>query len=256
LPLPMVERSQKEIAQMIKRRVDAIKDVKGSHRISVRMTGKRFDVDMNLLLDSNLRFEDVHKIVSNVEREVSKVVPNARVTVHTRPLGSNKHNLGRMVEEIAESVPGSRGVHDIHIQKIEGKLCVDLHLEVGANSTLKQAHDISDEVERRLKAASLNISEITIHMESASDLISNELKGHGTELKWYIEHAADHFPEIKAISRVKIRKIGDKSHVVLRCLFDRSISMKQADEISNKLENMIKNAFPDIDRIDVHEEPA
>jgi divalent metal cation (Fe/Co/Zn/Cd) transporter len=32
--------------------------------------------------------------------------------------------------------------------------------------------------------------------------------------------------------------------------------MKQADEISNKLENMIKNAFPDIDRIDVHEEPA
>jgi divalent metal cation (Fe/Co/Zn/Cd) transporter len=160
------------------------------------------------------------------------------------------------VEEIAESVPGSRGVHDIHIQKIEGKLCVDLHLEVGANSTLKQAHDISDEVERRLKAASLNISEITIHMESASDLISNELKGHGTELKWYIEHAADHFPEIKAISRVKIRKIGDKSHVVLRCLFDRSISMKQADEISNKLENMIKNAFPDIDRIDVHEEPA
>ena len=241
---------------MIKKRVEAIKDVKGSHQVSVRMTGKRFDVDMHLLLDSGLRLEDVHKIASNVERVVKKVVPNARVTVQTEPLGSDKHNLGRMIKEIAEAVPGSRGVHNIHIQRIEGRLCIDLHLEVGANSTLKQAHDISDEMERRLKAADLNISEIVIHMESASDLISNELRGGGTELKWYIEHAADYFPEIKAIDRVKIRKIGNKTHVVLRCIFDRSISMKKAHEILNKLENMIRNAFPDIDRIDVHEEPA
>lgn len=256
LPIPLVERSEKEIAQMIKNRVEAIKAVKGSHQISVRMTGKRFDVDMHLLLDSDLRLEDVHKITSNVDREVRKVVPNARVTVQTEPLGGDKRNLGRMIKEIAEAVPGSRGVHNIHIQKIGGRLCIDLHLEVGANSTLKQAHDISDEVERRLKIANLNISEIVIHMESASDLISNELRGEASELRWYIEHAADHFPEIKAIDRVRIRKIGDKTHVVLRCLFDRSITVKQAHEILNKLENMIRNAFPDIDRIDVHEEPA
>jgi len=127
LPLPLVERSEKEIGQMIKKQVEAIKEVKGSHQISVRMTGKRFHVRMHLLLDSNLKFEDVHKIASNVEREVNKVVPNARVTVHTEPVGSNRHNLRRMVKEIAESVPGSRCVHDIHIQKTGGKLCVDLH---------------------------------------------------------------------------------------------------------------------------------
>jgi divalent metal cation (Fe/Co/Zn/Cd) transporter len=144
----------------------------------------------------------------------------------------------------------------IHIQKIAGKLCVDLHLEIAANSTLKQAHDIANEVERRLKAANLDISEITIHMESASDIISGELKGNNTELKWYIEHAGNHFPEIKTIDQIRTRKIGDKTHVVLRCIFKGSISMKRVHEISDKLENMIKNAFPDIDRIDIHEEPA
>ncbi len=256
MPLPLVERTQKEIALMIKKRVEAIKDVKGSHQVFIRMTGKRYDVDMHLLLDNNLRFEDVHKIASNVEREVKRVLPNSRVTVHTEPLGNSRPNLGGMIKQIAEAVPGTRGVHDIHIQKIQGRLCIDLHLEVGANSNLKQAHDISDEVERRLKAADLNLSEVVIHMESASDLISNELRGGESELKWYIEHVADHFPEIKAIDRVRTRKIGNKTHVVLRCLFDRSINMKQAHEILDKLENLIRNAFPDVERIDVHEEPA
>ena len=142
-------------------------------------------------------------------------------------------------------------------RKLAGKLCLDLHLEVGANSTLKQgACDISDEVERMLKAGNLNLSEITIHIETASDMISNELKGNGNELKTYIEHAAEHFPEIKAISGVKVRKIGDKMHVVIQCLFKPNIGMKDAHEISSKLENMVRNAFPEVDRIDTHEEPA
>ena len=256
MPLPLVERSEKEIARMIKKRVDAVKDVRGSHNISVRMPGKRYDVDMHLLLDSNLRFEEVHRIASEVERAVKEVLPKARVTVHTEPLGASKHDLGTIVKEIAEKVPGSRGVHDVHIQRIAGKLCLDLHLEVSANSTLKHAHDISDEVERMLKAADLNLSEITIHIETASDLISRELKGDENELRWYIEHAAEHFPQIKAISEVEMRKIGDKMHVVIQCLFERNIAMKEAHEVSSNLEKMIKDAFPEVDRVDIHQEPA
>jgi len=256
MPIPLVERSQKEVAQIVKTRVEAIKDVKSCHRVSVRITGKRFDVDMHVSLDSNLRFEDVHKIASNVEREVKSVVPNARVTVHTEPLGYGRGELRTLVKEVAEGVPGSRGVHNIHIQKINGKLCVDLHLEVSANMTVKQAHEVSDQIEKRLRAAKLDISEITIHMESALDRISRELNRGGTELKWYIEHAAKRFPEIKAVHGIKIRKIGESLHVVIRCHFDSNISVKQAHEVSSNLEKAIKSAYSNIDRIDVHEEPA
>jgi divalent metal cation (Fe/Co/Zn/Cd) transporter len=255
MPIPFVERSPKEIAQIIKARVEAIKDVRSCHQVSVRITGKRFDVDMHVLLDSNLRFEEVHRIASDVERGVKSVVPNARVTVHTEPLGYGREGVRTLVKEIAEGVPGSRGVHNVHIQKIGGKLCVDLHLEVSAHMTVKQAHEVSDRIERELRAR-LDISEITIHMESALDRISRELNRGGTELKWYIEHAAKRFPEIKAVHGIKIRKIGERSHVVIRCHFDPNISMKQAHEISSNLEKAIKSAYPNIDRIDVHEEPA
>nr|MDO8134907.1 cation transporter dimerization domain-containing protein [Candidatus Njordarchaeum guaymaensis] len=132
----------------------------------------------------------------------------------------------------------------------------DLHLEVSANMTVKQAHDVSEQVESRLRAASPNISEITVHMESASERISRELMGVETDLESYIEHVAERFPEIKRVHGIEARKIGNSLHVVLRCHFDPKINMKQAHEVSNKLESEIRKAYPNVARIDVHEEPA
>jgi divalent metal cation (Fe/Co/Zn/Cd) transporter len=256
LPIPLVERSQGEIAQIIRRRIETIKSVRNCHEVSVRISGKRFDVDMHISLDHNLRFEEVHRISSDVEREVMRVLPNARVTVHTEPYGSTRADLKRAIKETAESVPGSRGVHNVHIQEIDGRLCVDLHLEVSAGMTVKQAHEISDQVEKRLRGAKLNISEITVHMESASDLISRELNGAETEVKLYIEDLIKRFPEIKIIHGIRIRKIDDHLHVVLRCHFDPNIDMQQAHEVSSMFERALKDAYPNIDRIDIHEEPA
>jgi len=256
LPIPIVERSKGEIAQIIRKRIEAIKTIRNCHQVSVRISGKRFDVDMHVSLDHNLPFEDVHRIASDVEREVKRILPNARVTVHTEPYGSSREDLRKLIKEIAEGVPGSRGVHNVHIQEIDGRLCVDLHLEVSAGMTVKQAHEISDQVEKRLREAKLNISKITVHMESASDLISRELNGAETEAKLYIEDLIKRFPEIRSIHGIRIRKTNDHLHVVLHCQFDPSINMQQAHEVSSKFEKALKDTYPNIDRIDIHEEPT
>jgi divalent metal cation (Fe/Co/Zn/Cd) transporter len=256
LPIPLVERSDKEIARAIKKRVETIGDVKDCHLVTVRITGKRCDVDLHVSLDINLRFEEVHRIASRIEREVRCILPKARVTVQTDPQGHRREDIRTLVKEIADKVPGSRGVHNVHVQRINGNLSLDFHLEVSANMTVKHANEISSEIEQKLRAANPNIAEVTIHMESASDLISRELQGGGTEVKWYIEHAAKRFPEIRRVHGIRIRRIGDRFHVVLRCRFDPNLSMKQAHETSTNLEAAIKSAYPAIDRVDVHEESA
>ena len=256
MPIPLVERSEKEIARAIKKRVEAISDVKDCHLVTVRITGKRCDVDLHVSLDVSLRFEDVHRIASKIEREVRHILPRARVTVQTDPHGHRREDIRTLVKEIADKVPGSRGVHNVHVQRINEHLCLDFHLEVSANMTVKRANEISNEIERKLKAANPHISEITIHMESASDLISRELQGGGTEFKWFVEHAVKRFPEIKKVHGIRIRRIGDRLHLVLHCRFDPNLTMKQAHDVSTKLENAIRVAYPIVDRIDVHEEPA
>jgi len=219
------------------------------------MTGKRFYVEMHVSLDSNLGFESTHKIALDIEREVKSVVRNARVTIHTEP-PENGQEIWKLVKDTAEGVAGSRGVHNIHIQKINGKLIIDLHLEVSADRTVKEAHYVADQVENKIKAANPNISEVTVHMESASDRISRELTGVETELESSIEHVAERFPEIKCVHGVSVRKVGDSLHVVFRCHFDPNINMKKAHEISNKLESALRSEYPNIARIDIHEEPA
>jgi divalent metal cation (Fe/Co/Zn/Cd) transporter len=256
LPIPLVERSAKEVAEAIRKKVEAIKDVRGCRQVHVDISGKRIDVDMLVLLDDNLGWEDTHRIALNVEREIVSEFPNARVTIHTGPVGNGGEGLWKLVKDTAEGTPGSRGVHNIHIQRIGGKLCVDLHLEVSANMTVKQAHDVADQVESRIKTANPNISEITIHIESASEGVSRELARIETELESYVEHAAERFPEIKEVCEVRVRKFGEGTHLVLRCRFDPKLSIEKAHEVSSKLEKEIRSAYPDITRIDIHEEPA
>jgi divalent metal cation (Fe/Co/Zn/Cd) transporter len=256
LPIPLVERSERQMAQKIKRKVEAIRDVKSCRQVSVHMTGKKPDVAMTIELDNKIGFDDIHRIVSNVEREVKTVLPDARTTVQTEPLGSDQRDIWRLVKDVAEKVPGTRDVHNIHVQNIDGKLCVDLHLEVSANMTVKQAHDVSSNVERSLKIANPNLSEITVHLESASDIVSRELTDTENEIKLSIEHLVRNFPEVKAVHGIRVRSVGDKIHVVLQCHFDPNLSMGQAHEITKSIENAIRSNYSNIDRIDVHEEPA
>jgi divalent metal cation (Fe/Co/Zn/Cd) transporter len=255
LPLPLVERSRKEIAESIRRKVEAIKDVKGIRHVTVRLSGKRLDVDVHVFLDNNLRAEDIHRIASDIEKQVRTRYPNARVSVDTEPVKSERESIWSAVKAAAEGAPGSRGAHNIHIQTVDGKLYVDLHLEVSANMTVKQAHDVADEVEKRIKAVNSDVSGVTVHIESASDLISKELTRVETELEAYIEDVATRYPEIKRVSEIRVRKFGDIIHIVLKCRFDSKLTIKQAHEISSKLESDIKKAYPNVARIDIHEEP-
>jgi divalent metal cation (Fe/Co/Zn/Cd) transporter len=251
-----VQRSEKQIAETIRKRVEAIKEVKRCGHVSVHMVGKKPDVEISIELDNSLRFEDVHKIISRVEREAKSVLRGARVTVQTEPFGQYHGDVWRLVKDLAEKVPGTRDVHNIHVQDIDGRLCVDFHLEVSANMTVKQAHDVASMVETALKTAKPDISEITVHLESASDIVSRELGQDETELKLSIGHIVKHFPEIKEVHGIRISNINDDVHVVLRCSFDPDLSMGQAHEITKKIESAIRDQHPNIQRIDIHEEPA
>jgi hypothetical protein len=45
MPLPLLERSPKEIAQMIKSKIEEIPDIKGCRQVNVRMAGKMIQMN-------------------------------------------------------------------------------------------------------------------------------------------------------------------------------------------------------------------
>ncbi len=94
-----------------------------------------------------------------------------------------------------------------------------------------------------------------MHIESATELIQREQTGVAGELESHILHLARDFPEIKNISGIEIRKVGESFHVILHSVFDPDIEVTKAHEISTRLEHAIEKAYPNVTRIDIHEEP-
>ncbi len=259
MPIPIVEPSAREAARRIRRRVQSLEEVKECVDVRMSFTRKKPHVHVHVLLRDQPDYDGIHKVSAIIDHEVRKIVPNARVSIRSEPgdAGGEVGRIWELVKRLAEDEPGSRGAHNIHVQSIGGKLGVDFHLEVAARMSVAQAREVAARIERRLKAASPTISEVVIHEETVSDLTSNERSGHGAELRWYIEHAAARFPEIRLASPPIIRQIGDRQlHVIIRAVFRPDLSIERAALIASKLEVAIRQGFPAILRVDITEEPA
>lgn len=256
MPIPIVERSEHELARIITRRVRDAQGVQSCRWVRVDMTGKKPIVTVLVWLAPQTGSEGSHKVSLEIERQVKDVIPNSRVLIRTEPMGEDRDVIWKLVKDTADSVPGSRGAHNIHIFKSNGSLGVDFHLEVSANMTVKQAAKVGEQIEKKLKAANPTITSVMIHQESVSDLVSSEMSGAGTEIRWYIEHVGKRYPEIRSIEKPIVRLAGDKLYVVVKCKFDPNISMQKVDEICSSFETAVKVGVPEILHIDIDKEPA
>jgi cation diffusion facilitator family transporter len=73
----------------------------------------------------------------------------------------------REMKEIAGSVRGVRGVHDLRLHKSGPVSFGEMHIEVEEALPLERAHEISDEIEEEIREHFKDIESITIHVEPA-----------------------------------------------------------------------------------------
>ncbi len=72
--------------------------------------------------------------------------------------------LREQIAEISGSVPGVRAVHQVIAEYVGPRLVADLHINVSGDLTLREAHAIADEVERRLSALD-EVDRAYVHVE-------------------------------------------------------------------------------------------
>lgn len=77
--------------------------------------------------------------------------------------GASKEEVNQFIA-VAEGVPGVIQVHHIITDYVGPRLMLDLHINVDGNTTLHDAHAISDEVTRRLEEFP-NVDRAYVHLE-------------------------------------------------------------------------------------------
>lgn len=80
----------------------------------------------------------------------------------------------REIVGITEGVEGISGIHNLRTRRIGGYLAIEMHVRVDGRMTLAEAHDLSSQVERRLKERYGAETYVSIHVEPLKE-------GHGAK---------------------------------------------------------------------------
>lgn len=73
------------------------------------------------------------------------------------------------IRDISANVPGVVRIEKCHARKSGLGLFIEIHAEVDGTMTVTRGHEIAHEVTDRLKASSLSVQHVVVHVEPASD---------------------------------------------------------------------------------------
>jgi cation diffusion facilitator family transporter len=81
----LIDRAPSDLTDEINQVIFKIPGVLDFHDVRVREGGAYKFVELNIHVKKDLSIEDAHAISENVEDEISKTIPNCKVTVHIEP---------------------------------------------------------------------------------------------------------------------------------------------------------------------------
>ncbi len=208
----------------------------------------------------------MHAISDAVEHRVSEIVP-ADVMVHMEPRAVGGEHLFDRIRVIAARQGLS--IHELSAHHLDGRLFIELHLEVPEQLSLRDAHRRASELEeeiRKLRDVSAPVSGaapiVNIHIEPLGTHIASvdgqrgEMRGLGRAIESYINSLPREYHELVNCHEVHVRQVEHKILASCHCAMDGSLPITHVHDVTAALEDRVKEKFPQIARVTIHPEPV
>ena len=142
------------------------------------------------------------------------------------------------IREVVIGVPGSLGVHDISVHSYGNEKFVSVHAEINAKKTAAEAHDISEEIESRLKKT-MGV-EPTVHLDPVypNNPMVKEIK-HLLTKKYNNDDRITDFHDVRVVNTENHRVILFGINVSLG--LNRKEIILYQDELTNYLKENFNN---------------
>ena len=251
------------LQERVARAVEELDGVLSTERVRVRRAGNRHFVDVTVSIPRVVSFEQVHAISDAVERRVGEIIP-ADVMVHTEP----RAQAGEHVFDSIRAAAQRRGlaVHSLSAHQIDGNLFVEMHLEVDEHLSLREAHRQATDLEEEIRklpslAGTANGVLVNIHIEplgahiASVDRSSGDLLGLSGNVEAFVNGLRDEFHALKDCHEVRVQKVERKIHLSCHCAMDGNLPITVIHDVTARLEDRVKERFPQIARVTIHPEP-
>jgi divalent metal cation (Fe/Co/Zn/Cd) transporter len=149
------------------------------HDVSVQDLSGRLHVEQHLELDENLNLKQAHDVVTGVEAEMRREVPEISsilthiesepATIETGDEIRRDAAIERRLARIVAEFPEILDMHDFSVKRVRDRIYVSCHCTMSDDLPLSRVHDVSTALETRFKQVAPEIFKVLIHPEPQTD---------------------------------------------------------------------------------------
>lgn len=246
---------QQEIARAVAR-MDGVLYV---DRVRVRRAGNRHFVDATVSVARTASLEQVHALSDAIERRIGEIVPSD-VMVHAEPRAPRGEHLFEAIRAVAQGK--GLAIHDVTATQQNGKMFIELHLEVDENLSLGEAHRQATQLEEEILKIRGGSAEVNIHIEplgrhiATPDAGIGEMEQLSRKVEEFINTLPAEYDELVNCHDVRVRQVEHRILVSCHCTMKGALPITQVHDVTVALEDRVKEKFPQIARVTIHPEPV
>jgi cation diffusion facilitator family transporter len=243
-------------ASRISRAVGAIPGVMRQDRIRVRHSGSKLFVELRLTLSSNIPLEHAQALENEVESKVLELFPGADVVIQIVPETPSTGDLVERIRAIAHR--NNFQIHDVTPIEVDGKVNVNLDLELEPYLTLEKAHEKATFLEAEITSQLPQIADVNIHIEP---LLRRVEPAHAAsiamrEMEQKLQEIARDTPGLLDCHSLEAHQVGGSIMVTLHCTLEKNLPLERVHDITEGIEFRFRQNFPQILKVNIHAEPS
>ncbi len=154
----------------------------------------------------------------------------------------------RQIADVVRQVGGVESFHRVRSRGAAGSAAVDLHVRVSPDKTVQEADAIASEIRRRLLVLG-NISDVTVHLEAQRAPESQTQDVFAT-----LNQVAHELGLV--IHESWVQRVDGELYLEVHVGVDPELTLGQAHELVERLENEIRRREPGIAEVHTHIEMA
>ena len=153
------------------------------HNVTTHRTERGMWIDLDLEVNPHAGFAEAHELATSLETKLraelirsEALARIADINVHIEPrseesvpgvlVGAPQADpYVRRVQALGVELPGCCGSHKIELHDLGGTIYLSFHLMIQASVSIKEAHQIAEEMESRLRLEFPELGRIVIHTE-------------------------------------------------------------------------------------------
>jgi cation diffusion facilitator family transporter len=251
----LVDAAPEDASRRIAETITRVPGVLNLERIRARQSGSRLFVDLRLTLESNISLEHAKSVADLVEAEVHQLFPTADVVIHATP---REPPSGDMVEKI-RSIAHRRNaqIHDVTAYAVNGRVNVNLDMELDQDLRLEEAHDQATQLEQAIKEELREVNEVNIHIEPLLKKVGlgNEVRLDKSQMEGKLLEIARQTPGVVNCHSIEAHQVGENVVVRLHCALEPQLPVAEVHDLTEMLEFKFRQAFPQILKVSIHAEP-